>query len=441
MSCGLIGSGFSASASSGTHVYRASVASKPKTQPSAPAKENEAKQTSAQPVAEEATDKAAKPAQTSPAPAQEAAKPAAAPSTQKAAAPASKTTPSKKTAKSAPKTSTASAKKSSRKVASAPAKTVKKKTAPAAKAPAKVTSKPIRTASIAPAAAAKKTAIPAVDPKDTAPVNQPGSSKELYLNVKAAILVNMTTGQVYYEHNPDKTIAPASITKLLTLYLVREAMAQGRIASSTPIPVSSKAVTTGGSRMSLKRGEKVPLDELIKGISVVSANNACVAVAEYMGNGDPSKFVSEMNAKARKIGMTSSQFKNPNGLPASGQLSTARDIAKLSMSYLRTFPESLQVHSLTTHTYHGATHRNANSLLRTYKGVDGLKTGFVCASGYNITATAKRGNTRLVAVVLGAQNSGIRQRETAKLLDYGFQRAAMEENLGNRAADTGKPKV
>ena len=443
VSCGLIGSGFSASASSGTHVYRASVASKPSSQPSAPAKESEAKQAPAQPVVEEAAEKTAKPAQTPPAPAPQAAKLAAEPSTKKAAASAAKTATTKKAAKSksTPKASTASAKKSAKKVASAPAKTVKRKTVSAAKAPGKATRKTIKTASIAPASTAKKTANPAVDTNDIAPVNRSGSSKELYLNVKAAILVNMTTGQVYYEHNPDKTIAPASITKLLTLYLVREAMAQGRIASNTPIPVSSKAVTTGGSRMSLKRGEKVPLDELIKGISVVSANNACVAVAEYMGNGDPSRFVSEMNAKARKIGMTSSQFKNPTGLPASGQLSTARDIAKLSMSYLRTFPESLQVHSLTTHTYHGATHRNANSLLRTYQGVDGLKTGFVCASGYNITATAKRGNTRLVAVVLGAQNSGIRQRETAKLLDYGFKRAAMEENLGNRAADSGKPKV
>ena len=443
VSCGLIGSGFSASASSGTHVYRASVASKPKAEPSVTAKESEAKQAPAQPVVEEAAQKAAKPAETPPAPSSEAAKPAAKSSTQKAAAPAAKTAPAKKTAKSksASKATTASAKKSAKTVAAAPAKTVKKKTVSTAKASAKASKKPIKTASLAPASAAKKTATPAVDTKEIAPVNQPGSPKELYLNVKAAFLVNMSTGQVYYEHNPDKAIAPASITKLLTLYLVREAMAQGRIASNTPIPVSSKAVTTGGSRMSLKRGEKVPLDELIKGISVVSANNACVAVAEYMGNGDPSKFVSEMNAKARKIGMTSSQFKNPNGLPASGQLSTARDIAELSMSYLRTFPESLTVHSLTTHTYHGATHRNANSLLRTYKGVDGLKTGFVCASGYNITATAKRGNTRLVAVVLGAQNSGIRQRETAKLLDYGFKRAAMEENLGNRAAATGKPKV
>lgn len=145
-----------------------------------------------------------------------------------------------------------------------------------------------------------------------------------------------------------------------------------------------------------------------------------------------------MNSKARNIGMANSKFKNPNGLPAPGQLSTARDIAKLSTNYLRTFPESLSVHSMTTHTFHGATHRNANSLLRTYKGVDGLKTGFVCASGYNITATARRGNTRLVAVVLGAQNSIIRQVETARLLDYGFKRAALDDGLGNRAASQSK---
>jgi len=264
-----------------------------------------------------------------------------------------------------------------------------------------------------------------------AKIHSKKTNRDLHLNVKAAFLVNMSNGKIYYEQNPDTPIAPASITKVLTLYLVREAMAQGKITPVTAIPISDRAIRTGGSRMSLKRGEKVPLRELIKGISVVSANNACVAVAEYMGKGDSSRFVSRMNAKAKKIGMSSSRFKNPNGLPAHGQLSTARDIAKLSMSYLRRFPESLSIHSMTTHTYHGATHRNANSLLRTYKGADGLKTGFVCASGYNITATAKRGDTRLLAVVLGAQNSVSRQVETARLLDYGFKRATMEKGLGN----------
>ena len=270
---------------------------------------------------------------------------------------------------------------------------------------------------------------------------KPATSKDLYLNVQAALLINMSTGEVYYEHNPDKTIQPASITKLLTLYLIREALAQGKLSPTTPIPVSAKAVKTGGSRMRLKRDEKVPLNELIKGISVVSANNACVAVAEYFGKGDASKFVAQMNAKAKKIGMANSQFKNPNGLPDSGQLSTARDIAKLSMAYLRTFPESLKVHSMTSHTYHGTTHRNANTLLRTYKGVDGLKTGFVCDAGYNITATAKRGDTRLLAVVLGAQNSAVRQKETARLLDFGFKRAARAEKVADKSSGTKKPKA
>ncbi|GAB1409342.1 hypothetical protein MASR1M90_04960 [Desulfovibrionales bacterium] len=236
----------------------------------------------------------------------------------------------------------------------------------------------------------------------------------------------MTTGKIYYEQNPDKPIAPASITKILTLYVLRESMTQGKVSWKTPIPVSSRALATGGSSMHLNKGEKVPLTELVKGISVVSANNACVALAEYLGKGDHKAFVRQMNAKAKKIGMSKSQFKNSNGLPAPGQLSTARDLAKLSMSYLRAFPESLSIHSMTTHSYNGVTHRNANSLLRTYPGADGLKTGFVCSSGYNITATAKRGNTRLVAVVLGAQNAMIRQVETARLLDYGFKRAAME---------------
>ncbi len=271
---------------------------------------------------------------------------------------------------------------------------------------------------------------------------KPATYRDLYLNVQAALLINMSTGEVYYEHNPDKAIQPASITKLLTLYLIREALAQGKLSPTTPIPVSAKAVKTRGSRMRLKRDEKVPLNELIKGISVVSANNACVAVAEYFGKGDASKFVAQMNAKAKKIGMVNSKFKNPNGLPASGQLSTARDIAKLSMAYLRSFPEALKVHSMTSHTYHGSTHRNANSLLRTYKGVDGLKTGFVCEAGYNITATAKRGDTRLIAVVLGAQNSAVRQKETARLLDFGFRRAAKDEKVAEKSSAGGKkPKA
>jgi D-alanyl-D-alanine carboxypeptidase (penicillin-binding protein 5/6) len=390
-----------ASAPSGSHVYRASVGPRPKSKPVSAAVKTEPAQ--AVPVAVSA------PAATKPEPVADRA-PAAAP----APAPAATKPASSKAAK---------------------------------KSSSKVVASEAMTAALEPAAAPKAAVKKAVEKagsedKATPKGEAPASAKDLFLNVKSAILINMNTGQVYYEHNADKTIQPASITKLLTLYLVREAMAQGRVSATTPIPVSAQAVKTGGSRMRLKRGEKVPLSELIKGISVVSANNACVAVAEYMGDGDPSKFVAQMNDKAKKIGMTSSRFRNPSGLPDRAQLSTARDIARLSMSYLRTFPESLKIHSMTTHTYHGSTHRNANTLLKTYKGVDGLKTGFVCEAGYNITATAKRGNTRLLAVVLGAQNSSVRQRETAKLLDFGFKRVERENGLGNRAAGPSmKPKV
>ncbi len=389
LSSGLAGIGFSAFASSGTHVFRASVGPKPKAQPAAV----DSKTASESPQAV-VSEPAAEPVS---GPSPKTVEPAAADASSKDAE-ASRPESIKKSVKQTP--------------------TKPKDSEAKAKKPVPDDSK------------ASKSAV------------KPATSKDLFLNVQAALLINMSTGEVYYEHNPDKSIAPASITKLLTLFLVREAMAQGKLSPTTPIPVSDKAVKTGGSRMRLKRDEKVPLNELIKGISVVSANNACVAVAEYLGKGDPSKFVAQMNVKAKKIGMVNSRFKNPNGLPASGQLSTARDIAKLSMAYLRSFPESLKVHSMTTHTYHGATHRNANTLLRTYKGVDGLKTGFVCDAGYNITATAKRGKTRLVAVVLGAQNSAVRQRETAKLLDFGFKRAAEGEKVANKGSvSTKKPKV
>lgn len=235
--------------------------------------------------------------------------------------------------------------------------------------------------------------------------------------------MDMDSGTVYFAQNADHLIPPASVTKVMTLYLIREAIAHGTLSPTTAIPVSPRAAQVRGSSMHLVPGEKAPLIELIKGISVASANNACVAVAEYLGKGNVSAFVARMNAKARALGMRRTVFKNPNGLPAPGQVSTARDLAVLARNYLRHFPESLAIHSMTTHTYRGVTHHNANSLLETYPGADGLKTGFVCASGFNIVATAKRGKTRLLAVVLGAASSSVRHRETVKLLDYGFTRA------------------
>ncbi len=245
------------------------------------------------------------------------------------------------------------------------------------------------------------------------------------VKTRSAIVIDTATGRVLFEQAADDPIAPASVTKIITLYILFDAVREGRIHLSDSVEVSRRAANTGGSRMGLKAGKHVPLEELIKGIAVVSGNDACVAAAEHLC-GDVETFVRKMNMKARELGMTNTRFMTPNGLPAAGQVTTARDISKLSMAYLRRFPDALSIHSMQCYTYNSRTHHNANRLLGKCPGVDGIKTGFVCASGYNIAATAKRGDTRILAVVMGAPSPGIRAAETAKLLEAGFRQVAPE---------------
>lgn len=237
--------------------------------------------------------------------------------------------------------------------------------------------------------------------------------------VHSAILMDMTTGRVLYSHNADDPLPPASITKVLSLYLADEAIHEGKVRPTDPVKISQKAGRTGGSKMFIQAGSEIPLEDLLKGMAVVSANDASVAVAEYIG-GNVERFVEQMNRKARELGMERSFFKNPNGLPARGQFTTARDMMILASHYLRRFPESLDLHSQQYFTYHDITQRNRNSLLQHYPNADGLKTGWIIKSGYHIVATAKRGNTRLIAVVMGAKTPGIRASEAARLLDEGF---------------------
>jgi D-alanyl-D-alanine carboxypeptidase (penicillin-binding protein 5/6) len=248
----------------------------------------------------------------------------------------------------------------------------------------------------------------------------------LRLNVHSAILMDMRTGRILVAQNANAPIQPASITKVLTLYLADEAIRDGRVQPGDQVKISRKAGRTGGSKMFIEAGSEIPLDELLKGMAVVSANDASVAVAEYIG-GDVERFVARMNRKARQLGMTGSFFKNPNGLPARGQVTTARDMLILASDYLRRFPESLDLHSQQYYTYRDITQRNRNSLLRHYPNADGLKTGWVVKAGYHIVATAKRGDTRLIAVVMGAKTSGIRARETERLLDEGFRMVGERE--------------
>jgi D-alanyl-D-alanine carboxypeptidase len=251
-----------------------------------------------------------------------------------------------------------------------------------------------------------------------------GRAAPFLVDAKSAILMDVNTGEVLFEQNADAEIPPASITKILSLYLVFEAIQEGRAHPWDKVRVSSLAARTGGSRMGLRTGDVVTLEELIKGMAIVSGNDACVAVAEYIEGSVPA-FVRKMNAKAKALGMNYSVFLTPNGLPAKGQVTTARDIAKLSIAYMQRFPEALAIHSTCTYTYRSTTHHNANRLLGRCPGVDGIKTGFVCASGFNISATAKRGDTRILAVVLGAPSPGIRARETAKLINGGYHMLAL----------------
>lgn len=242
---------------------------------------------------------------------------------------------------------------------------------------------------------------------------------------RSAMVMDADTGQILYAENADRPVPPASVTKVLSLYLVYEALSEGSVHVQDKIRISKKAWRTKGSRMFLEPGSEATLEELIKGVCVVSANDASVALAEYIA-GDTDKFVDRMNAKARQLGMFHSRFRNPHGLPAKGQVTTARDIAILSRDYLRRFPQSLQVHSTQSLTYHNITQHNHNLLLTRYPGTDGIKTGFVHAAGYNLAATAVQGNTRLIAVVLGSRTPGIRLRETIRLLDEGFSRVHKE---------------
>ncbi len=268
-------------------------------------------------------------------------------------------------------------------------------------------------------APAAKTAVSKGKSSQKARVNRK-SPKSSAPEIQSAILMNMSNGRILYEQNADKPLQPASLTKVLSLFLAYEAMGQGKVHWSDPVVISPAARQADGSRMYVEAGERVPLEVLIKGMTVISANDASVAVAEHVA-GNVDRFVERMNRKCGELGMTHSAFRNPNGLPAEGQYTTARDMLTLANAYLQRFPGSLALHSMRFYSYKNITQHNCNALLKKYPGVDGLKSGFVRAAGYHLIVTAQRGNTRLIAVVMGARNPEIRVRESRRLLDVGFQ--------------------
>jgi D-alanyl-D-alanine carboxypeptidase (penicillin-binding protein 5/6) len=244
--------------------------------------------------------------------------------------------------------------------------------------------------------------------------------EEVQIDAKSAVLMDEATGQVLLAHNPHLPIPPASFAKLMTLYVIFDALKHGKIKLVDEVWVSKKAWKIGGSKMFIEVNSKVPIAALIKGIAVVSGNDASVAMAEHL-YGDTDTFTRVMNKYAQRLGMQHSQFGNPHGFPGPEQQTTAYDMALLARSYLATFPEALSVHAMQSYTYNGIQQPNRNGLLKRDPAVDGLKTGWVEKAGYNLVATSNRDHHRLIAVVMGADSSAAREWEALKLLNYGHR--------------------
>lgn len=239
------------------------------------------------------------------------------------------------------------------------------------------------------------------------------------VGVSSAIVYDLDNDAILFEQNADEPIPPASLTKILSMFLALDFIGEGHARPETPVTVSPEAAATGGSRMGLRRHETVRLDTLLLGMAVSSGNDASHAVAEFVGGSVPA-FVAMMNVRARELGMRDSVFLNPHGLPAAGQRTTARDMLTLARAYLRSHPDALRMHNTRLLTHGGLTTWNKNPLLGQYPGADGLKTGWIRASGYNLIFTASKGGRRLLAVIMGAPDVTARGAEACRLLDAGF---------------------
>jgi len=238
----------------------------------------------------------------------------------------------------------------------------------------------------------------------------------------ASIVVDVATGEVLHASNADATRYPASLTKMMTLYLVFEALEQGRVSLDQRLPVSAHAASMPPSKLGLPVGGSIAVRDAILALVVRSANDVAAVVAEALG-GSESAFARQMTEKARALGMTSTTFRNASGLPDRGQVSTARDLATLSLRVMRDFPQHYHYFSTQSFTYGRQTHSSHNRLVRNYSGADGMKTGYIRASGFNVATSAVRDGRRIIAVVMGGRTAQSRDAHMADLLDRGFVRA------------------
>jgi len=237
---------------------------------------------------------------------------------------------------------------------------------------------------------------------------------------KAYILQDFHTGKVLAENNADARLAPASLTKIMTVYVVFRELSSGHLHLDDVATISEKAWKTSGSRMFIELGNKVKIEDLLKGVIIQSGNDASVALAEHVA-GNEATFADMMNQQAARLGMTNSHFKNSDGLPMEDHYTSARDLAILTTALIKEFPDYYRWFSQKEFTYNNITQQNRNKLLSRDESVDGVKTGFTDDAGYCLVASALREDMRLISAVMGAKSANARASENQSLLNYGFR--------------------
>ncbi|SHM20193.1 D-alanyl-D-alanine carboxypeptidase family protein [Roseibium suaedae] len=232
-------------------------------------------------------------------------------------------------------------------------------------------------------------------------------------------VMDMASGAELSSENPDQPRYPASLTKMMTLYLLFEELDAGRMSLSSPLTVSSYAASKPPARLGLKAGSTITVDDAVHALAVKSANDVAVTIAENVA-GTETAFARRMTAKARSLGLTRTHYVNASGLYDPGQVTTARDMAKLGRALKQRFPQYARFFKLQSFTYNGRTYPSTNNLLGKVAGVDGLKTGYISQSGYNLVATANRGGRQRLVVVMGGKSEGARDKEVTQLLESSF---------------------
>ncbi|HVP86241.1 MAG TPA: D-alanyl-D-alanine carboxypeptidase [Rhizomicrobium sp.] len=248
----------------------------------------------------------------------------------------------------------------------------------------------------------------------------------------AALIIDGRTGATLYARNEDAIRHPASLTKMMTLYLLFDALKQGKVTMDTPLKVSYHATQQKPTKLYLKKGETIPVETAIKAIVVLSANDVAVTIAENLG-GTESKFADMMTEKAHQLGMKDTHYNNASGLPDPGQVTTAADLATLARHVAYDYPQYFHYFSTVSFSWHGTPHITHNNLIGNYEGADGIKTGYTNASGFNLVSSVVRGGEHVIGVVMGGYTARSRDREMERLLDDTFDRAKTNPTLLARA--------